>query len=100
MGSYVRYLPDMDDLPTYQFSWVQVFLFYACLDVVMSILSFIFVKETKGRSIEEMETIFNSRAAFDVMVARKRGAEENEAEIIEHRLSVDDANKGSRSGSA
>lgn len=79
-----------------------VFLFYACLDIIMSILSYIFVKETKGRSIEEMETIFNSRAAFDVTVARKRGAEENEAEIVEHlehRVSVDDISKGKRMSS-
>lgn len=60
-----------------------VFLFYAALDLIMALLAFIFVKETKGRSIEEMETIFNSMAAFDVNVARKRGAEETDAEIIE-----------------
>lgn len=51
-----------------------VFIFYACLDLIMAILSFLFVKETKGRSIEEMETIFHSKAAFDVTAARKRGA--------------------------
>ena len=51
-----------------------VFLFYAALDFLMAFLSFMFVKETKGRSIEEMETIFNSKAAFDVNVARRRGA--------------------------
>ncbi|KAK3048887.1 hypothetical protein LTR09_009782 [Extremus antarcticus] len=60
-----------------------VFLFYAALDLIMALMAFIFVKETKGRSIEEMETIFNSVAAFDVNEARKRGAEENDAEIIE-----------------
>ncbi len=71
-----------------------VFLFYAALDVVMSVLTFIFVKETKGRSIEEMETIFHSRAAFDVTLARKRGAEETEAEIIEHVVpTLDDMGK-------
>ena len=51
-----------------------VFVFYAALDFVMATLTFFFVKETKGRSIEEMETIFHSKAAFDVGQARKRGA--------------------------
>lgn len=51
-----------------------VFIFYAALDVTMSILVFLFVKETKGRSLEEMETIFHSAAAFDVDAARKRGS--------------------------
>lgn len=51
-----------------------VFVFYAALDFTMSFLSFLFVKETKGRSIEEMETIFHSKAAFDVDRARRRGA--------------------------
>ena len=66
----------------------------------MSILTFIFVKETKNRSIEEMETIFNSRAAFDVTLARKRGAVETDGEIVEHRESIDDTNKGNLAGSA
>ena len=51
-----------------------VFVFYAALDFIMAFLAFLFVKETKGRSIEEMETIFHSKAAFDVDAARKRGA--------------------------
>jgi hypothetical protein len=51
-----------------------VFIFYAALDFLMAFLSFLFVKETRGRSIEEMETIFHSKAAFDVDVARRRGA--------------------------
>jgi hypothetical protein len=67
-----------------------VFLFYAALDIIMSIMAFLFVKETKGRSIEEMETIFNSRAAFDVNAARKRGAEEDETEIVRHASLIDD----------
>ena len=65
-----------------------VFIFYAALDLVMATLAFLFVKETRGRSIEEMETIFNSRAAFDVEEARRRGLEKTEAE--ERRESVDD----------
>jgi hypothetical protein len=75
-----------------------VFIFYAALDLIMSVLAFIFVKETKGRSIEEMETIFNSRAAFDVLKARERGAEESDAQIIEHVI-ADDPLKGKRSDS-
>lgn len=50
-----------------------VFVFYAILDVLMSTLVFIFLKETKGRSIEEMESIFHSRAAFDVEYAQEVG---------------------------
>ena len=51
-----------------------VFVFYAALDFIMAFLSYLFVKETKSRSIEEMETIFHSKAAFDVATARRRGA--------------------------
>lgn len=76
-----------------------VFLFYAVLDLVMSTLTFIFVKETKGRSIEEMETIFNSKAAFDVLIARKRGAEENDDQIVEHRISIIDDGRAKGTGS-
>lgn len=76
-----------------------VFLFYAALDLVMSVLTFFFVKETKGRSIEEMETIFNSKAAFDVAVARKRGAEENDDQIVEHRISIVDDERAKSTGS-
>ena len=61
-----------------------VFLFYAALDLVMSFMAFMFVKETQGRSIEEMETIFHSKAAFDVDAARKLGAGETVDEIIRH----------------
>ncbi|KAK0250903.1 hypothetical protein LTR01_001420 [Friedmanniomyces endolithicus] len=49
------------------------FTFYAILDITMATLVFLFLKETKGRSVEEMETVFRSRAAFDVEVARKEG---------------------------
>lgn len=62
-----------------------VFTFYAILDVIMATLVFLFLKETKGRSIEEMETIFNSRAAFDVEEARLRGMHKtDEEERTEH----------------
>lgn len=50
------------------------FTFYACLDIIMAVLVFVFLKETRGRSIEEMETIFNSNAKFDVQIARDEGA--------------------------
>lgn len=57
------------DMSTY------VFLFYAALDIVMAILVYLFVKETKGRTLEEMEQIFHSRAAFDNEAARKKALE-------------------------
>lgn len=54
----------------------------------MATLVFLFVKETRGKSIEEMETIFNSRAAFDVETARIRGMSKTDEQ--ERRESVDD----------
>ncbi|KAF7185331.1 Quinate permease [Pseudocercospora fuligena] len=51
------------------------FLFYACLDIIMAIMVFIFLKETKGRTLEEMETIFHSRAAFDNEAVRRKAIE-------------------------
>ena len=56
------------------------FTFYAILDLVMATMVFLFLKETRGKSIEEMETIFNSRAAFDVQAARLRGKSLTESE--------------------
>ncbi|KAI2786088.1 hypothetical protein POX_h09855 [Penicillium oxalicum] len=65
--------------PYMQASWGSyTFLFYAALDLIMAILVWFFVKETKGKSLEEMETIFNSRAAFDVQVVRGEDQEPNE----------------------
>lgn len=59
-----------------QKSWGSyTFLFYAALDVIMAVIVWFFVKETKGKSLEEMETIFHSKAAFDVEVARHEGLE-------------------------
>lgn len=49
------------------------FLFYAGLDIIMAISVFFFVKETRGKSLEEMESIFHSAAAFDVETARHEG---------------------------
>lgn len=62
------------------------FTFYAILDLVMAILVFLFLKETQGKSIEEMETIFHSSAAFDVQAARNKvldGIGEDQFEPIE-----------------
>lgn len=59
------------------------FLFYAALDVTMAILSFLFVKETKNRTLEEMESIFHSRAAFDTEAARRKALDD----ISEDRVS-------------
>ncbi|KAJ5765843.1 hypothetical protein N7520_005402 [Penicillium odoratum] len=49
------------------------FLFYAALDIFMAVCVFFFVKETRGKSLEEMESIFHSAAAFDVEIARHEG---------------------------
>ena len=57
------------------------FLFYAALDFIFALGTFLFVKETKGRSIEEMETVFHSNAAFDFEAARKQGAMETVEEL-------------------
>lgn len=60
--------------PYMQASWGSyTFLFYAALDLIMAAMVWFFVKETRGRSLEEMETIFHSKAAFDVEVARHEG---------------------------
>lgn len=59
-----------------------VFVFYAALDVAMAGLVFIFVKETKGKSLEEMETIFNSRAKFDVDAVHRKTIEAEDAEHV------------------
>lgn len=63
------------------------FTFYAILDIIMATLAFLFVKETRGKSIEEMETVFNSSAAFDVETARIRGMSKTEDQ--ERRESVE-----------
>lgn len=84
------------DMSTY------VFLFYAALDIVMAVLVYFFVKETKGRTLEEMEQIFHSKvrtpkrsshasfrhsltlvqAAFDNEAARKKAMESGSEERI------------------
>lgn len=64
------------------------FIFYAILDLINATMVFLFVKETRGKSIEEMETIFNSKAAFDVETARIRGMSKTDDQ--ERRESVDD----------
>ncbi|KAF2768739.1 general substrate transporter [Teratosphaeria nubilosa] len=74
-------------------SWGSyAFLFYAALDLVMAALVYLFLKETKNRSLEEMETIFHSSAAFDVQVARRKaldgdaGFEEAAGSVVEERI--------------
>lgn len=47
-----------------------IFLFYAALDILMAIFVFLFAKETRGLSLEEMESLFHSKAAFDVQAVR------------------------------
>ena len=64
------------------------FTFYAILDVIMAFMVFMFLKETKGRSLEEMETIFHSRAAFDVEVARLRGKEKTVSQERDDHIEV------------
>ena len=52
-----------------------VFIFYGALDIIIGIMTILFVKETRNKTLEEMETIFNSKAKFDVNAARQEGAE-------------------------
>lgn len=49
------------------------FVFFAACDFVMGWVVFFFVKETRGKSLEEMETLFHSNAAFNVALARDKG---------------------------
>jgi hypothetical protein len=64
-------------------SWGSyTFLFYAALDLVSALMVFLFLKETKGLTLEEMETLFNSRAAFDVDAARRDALERTSDELI------------------
>ncbi|TKA69190.1 hypothetical protein B0A55_07077 [Friedmanniomyces simplex] len=70
-------------------SWGSyTFTFYAILDITMATLVFLFLKETRGRSIEEMETIFHSSAAFDVELARKQGMDRGGESPAEEELEV------------
>lgn len=41
----------------------------------MATLVFFFLKETRGKTLEEMETLFHSKAAFDNEAARKKALE-------------------------
>lgn len=70
-------------------SWGSyVFLFYAILDIIMAIIVFFFVKETKGKSLEEMETIFHSKAAFDVDAIRRETLDAEEVNVNVQNKSV------------
>lgn len=63
----------------------------------MAVIVWFFVKETKGKSLEEMETIFHSKAAFDVEIARHEGLEvpDNVSALEVHNKGV--SSKGSDS---
>ena len=70
-------------------SWGSyVFLFYAILDIIMAIIVFFFVKETKGKSLEEMETIFHGKAAFDVDAVRRETLDAEEVSVNAQSKSV------------
>lgn len=70
--------------PYMQKSWGSyTFLFYAALDIIMAVIVWFFVKETKGKSLEEMETIFHSKAAFDVEIARHEGEAVDDVSALE-----------------
>lgn len=70
--------------PYMQSAWGSyTFLFYAGLDLIMAVLVWFFVKETKGKSLEEMETIFHSKAAFDVEIARHEGVDPESVSALE-----------------
>ena len=65
-------------------SWGSyVFVFYALLDLIMATMTFLFMKETRGKRIEDMETIFNSRAAFDVDAVHRKTLEGEGIDILE-----------------
>jgi hypothetical protein len=55
----------------------------------MALIVFFFVKETKGKSLEEMESIFNSRAAFDVDAVRRDTLKDVDGEVNVHNKHVD-----------
>lgn len=57
-------------------SWGSyTFLFYAALDVIMAALVFFFLKETKGRSLEEIETLFKKPSTSHIEHARVQALE-------------------------
>ncbi|SMY26652.1 unnamed protein product [Zymoseptoria tritici ST99CH_1A5] len=60
-----------------------VFLFYSGLLVIMAVLSFMFLKETKNKTLEEMEAIFNSRAAFDNEAVRRKALDNISEDQVE-----------------
>lgn len=69
-----------------------VFIFYAILDLIMATLAFLFIKETKNKTLEEMEAIFHSKAAFDNEAVRRKAikGEEIEVDKIEYRAEIPD----------
>ena len=54
------------------------FLFYACLDIIMAIFVWFFFKETKGKSLEEIDEIFGDVKIVheeDVSFSEKAGVD-------------------------
>lgn len=58
-----------------------VFIFYAILDLIMATLAFLFLKETKNKTLEEMEAIFHSKAAFDNEAVRRKAIKGEDIEV-------------------
>lgn len=67
------------------------FLFYAALDVIMAGLVFFFLKETKGRSLEEIDMLFEVSSASDIEDARRRALERvSEDDVDRYRVTGKD----------
>lgn len=72
-------------------SWGSyTFLFYACLDIIMSICVYLFFKETKGRTLEEMEHVFRPQATSDNEAMRRKVVDD----ISEDRVRITDVIPG------
>lgn len=52
----------------------RIFIMFAVFNFANAILSFFFVKETAGKSLEEMDALFGAPAAIDVNEAHERAA--------------------------
>lgn len=81
-------------------SWGSyTFLFYAALDVIMATLVFFFLKETKGRSLEEIEGLFEKRSISDIEDARRRALDRVSEDEVD-RFRVTGKDNSSRTGSS
>jgi hypothetical protein len=61
----------------------------------MAVLVFFFLKETRGKTLESMEALFNSRAAFDNEAVRRKALDDISEDRVSH---VHIAGKSSGSG--